>query len=135
MPYLPLICVTQFPWSSFTHHSANGSPLLSPGTGDQDAAPWEALEVHVQGARPGDPPDQLHAAALLLRHPPAASQRHRVSVGSPGVPWQLSLPISHRAPPNEGAGTFQALVASHQDVPFLQAPVGDHALSLGWEGR
>lgn len=50
--------------------------LSSLAAGDQDAVAWEALEVHVQGAGPGDPPDQLHVAALLLRRPPAASQRH-----------------------------------------------------------
>lgn len=48
----------------------------------------------MQGARPGDPPDQLHAAALLLRRPPAASQRDRVSVGSPRVsPGSSSTPF------------------------------------------
>lgn len=39
----------------------------------------------MQGAHPGDPPDELHAAALLLCHPPTASQRDRVSVGGPCV--------------------------------------------------
>lgn len=61
------------------------SPL--PLAGDHDAAStWEALEVHVQGAHPGNPPDQLHAAALLLRCAPAASQHDRVSVGTPCHP-------------------------------------------------
>lgn len=97
------------PCSPLTHPGANSSPLLSPDTGDQDAAPWEALEVHVQGAHPGDPPDQLHAAALLLRCSPAASQRHRVSVGSPGVPGcPLAARLPHFTPgtPKRGCRDF-----------------------------
>jgi len=113
---------------------ANGSP--PPAAGDRHAAPWEELEVHGQGARPGDPPDQLHAAALLLRRPPAASQPDRVSAGSPWPPgssdprFRVGQPQARKAP-----GAFRALVASHRDVPIPPPPAGACAPSLWWEGR